>query len=352
MKTRSRAGRVAACLLAALVAAPLAATTAAGADYPAGERINPGTLERGPATPLLHVENRTIVDGDTRIRVAAPNVWMVSRSGADYLVLTSNEEFKRWRVRRVTPVGDTSRIVGGAGTQPTVLPAEGGAYVVLQSYTRDDRSLLRVIDTSTGDLVRRRAFRITVTPLDFGKRRMVLSEWGRRPRQQRTFWWNPFANRASRIANRPGYAADVSANRVGVFLRDPYLDGCQKVMTLSAPRTRLWRSCDDRVLAFSPTGKRMVTTYILSDGPGPNMVQVRARRGRVLDTYRAQWFGFAVWENDYRLLLEAAGPKAAGVVRCTVRRCERASSVFATDGKDPWLVMPFWTFAPESMLDR
>ena len=64
----------------------------------------------------------------------------------------------------------------------------------------------------------------------------------------------------------------------GVYLGDPYMDGCQKVMALSAPRTRLWRSCDDRVLEFSPNGKRMVTTHILSDGAGLSKVDPKAAR--------------------------------------------------------------------------
>jgi hypothetical protein len=53
---------------------------------------------------------------------------------------------------------------------------------------------------------------MTVGPLGFGKRRMVLTEWGQRPRRQQTFWWNPFTNRVVMIADRPGYVADVSAD--------------------------------------------------------------------------------------------------------------------------------------------
>jgi hypothetical protein len=123
-------------------------------------------------------------------------------------------------------------------------------------------------------------------------------------------------------------------------------------MTLSAPRTSLWRSCEDRALSFSPTGKRMLTTYILSDGPGPDMVQVRAQRGRLLDTYRARWFGFDVWETDQRLLLQVANARAVGVVRCTLRSCERVSELYLTRGRDPWTALPMWTFADESLLDQ
>jgi len=353
MNTRSRAARLAGVLLAALVVAPLAATPSAGADeYPAGETIHPRALDKGPATPLLRVVGRTIIDGDVRVAVAGEHVSMVGRSGADYLVLTTDGDYMSWQLLRVTREGTTSRIAGGPSYAPQVLLADGGAHVALLGYTKRDESALRVLDTSAGSLVRRRVFGTTVSPLDFGTRRMVLGEWGRKRARQRTFWWNPFNNRVVKIADEPGYIADISADRFGVYLGDPYMDGCQKVMALSAPRTRLWRSCDNRVLEFSPNGKRMVTTHILSDGPGPNLVQVRGARGRLLDTYRSRWFGVIAWETDRRLLLQVGDRKTVAMVRCTLRRCERVSRVYRTNGRDPWNVMPLWTFAPESLLDR
>lgn len=352
MNARSRAARLAGALLAALVAAPLAATPSVGADYPVGETIHPGALDKGPATPLLRVVGTTIIDGDVRVEVAGEQVSMVGRSGADYLVLTTDADYKDWQLLRVTREGTSSRVAGGPTDAPQVLLADGGAHVAVLGYTKQDEAALRVVDTSTGALVRRREFRITVTPLDFGTRRMVLGEWGGKRAHQRTFWWNPFTNRTVMIADKPGYNADVSADRFGVYLGDPYMDGCQKVMALSAPRTTLWRSCDDRVLEFSPNGKRMVTTHILSDGPGPNLVQVRGARGRLLDTYRSRWFGAIAWETDSRLLLQAGDRKTVAMVRCTLRRCERISRLYRTNGRDPWNVMPLWTFAPESLLDR
>ena len=188
--------------------------------------------------------------------------------------------------------------------------------------------------------------------LDFGVRRMVLGQWQQGDTPAGTFWWNPFTDRTPRIARHSGYFADVSADRVGVFLGDPYRGACQKVMTLRRPRTTLWRSCTDRALAVSPGGDRLVSSHILADGPGPNLVQVRARHGRVLDTYRAVWFGTLHWEDDRRLLLQVAGRKVAAMTRCTVRRCERISEVYPIRNRDPWDAMPIWQFAPESLLDR
>lgn len=47
---------------AALMAATLATTVAEAADdFPAGERVAPGTLTRGPDPDLLHTVGKTIV---------------------------------------------------------------------------------------------------------------------------------------------------------------------------------------------------------------------------------------------------------------------------------------------------
>ncbi len=358
MKTRSRASRIAATVLAALLTAPFAsAPSATAADYPAGERISPGALERGPATPLLRLVGRTITDGKTTVKVTgSPSVTLVGRVGEHYLVLTSDRDHQDpytpgWQLRRVTRTGEQTVLSGGPSEQPEqAFLAEGGAHVVLESPGRVG-SVLRVLDTATGDLVAKRTFP-NASVLDFAQRRMVIGQWENRSVRSRTFWWNPFKDRTTRIAGMAGYIADVSADRVGIFTGDPYEGGCQKVVRLSRPSEVIWRSCDDLTLAFSPTGSRMVTSHILQDGPGPFMVQVRGARGRVLDTYRAEWFGTIHWESDRRLLLQAAGRKAVAMTRCTLRSCERISPLRRIGDREPWEVMPVWQFADESLRDR
>lgn len=324
MKTRSRASRIAAAMLAALVTAPFASLpSATAADYPAGERINPGALERGPSTPLLHLVGRTIVDGGTTVRVTgSPSVTLVGRVGEDYLVLTSDLDHQEpytpgWQLRRVTRTGEQIVLFGGPSEQPEqALLAEGGAHVVLES-AGGKGSLLRVLDTVTGDLVAKRSFP-NASVLDFAQRRMVIGQGETRSVQPRTFWWNPFNDRTTRIAGMAGYIADVSTDRVGIFTGDPYVSGCQKVVRLSRPNEVIWRSCG----------------------------------GRLLDTYRAEWFGAIQWESDRRLLLQAAGRKAVAMTRCTLSSCERISPLRQIGDREPWEVMPVWQFADESLQDR
>ncbi|HEU4515514.1 MAG TPA: hypothetical protein VFR87_20575 [Nocardioidaceae bacterium] len=358
MKTRSRASRTAATLLAALLTAPLASVPSATAgDYPAGERINPATLERGASTPLLRLVGRTIVDGETTVKVTgSPTVTLVGRVGEDYLVLTSDLDQQEphtpgWQLRRVTRAGEQAVLFEGSDSQPEQAHlAEGGAHVVLGSERRTG-SVLRVLDTTTGDLVTRRAFSF-VSVLGFAPRRMVVSRWETRSVRARTFWWNPFRDRLTRIAGVGGYIADVSTDRLGLITEVHDEGGCQKVVRLSRPREVIWRSCDDLALAFSPTGRRMVTSLIFMDGPPPGLVQVRGAHGRLLDTYRAEWFGAIHWESDRRLLLQAAGRKTVAMTRCTLRSCERISPLCRLGDREPWEVMPVWQFADESLRDR
>jgi hypothetical protein len=218
-----------------------------------------------------------------------------------------------------------------------------GFRFVVVGYPRDGRARLTVRDSVTGEVVRSRSFPYAVDVLDYSEGRMVLSEFT--SARSRTFWWNAESNSTGRISKRPSYFADIAANRLGQFLGDPYQGGCQRVVKLSRPGVEVWRSCRDRVFSVSPDARRMVTGHILTDGPGPRVIQVRAGGGRVLETYRSEWFGFMEWETNRKLLLAASGPSSVAAVRCTLAACERASKTYKRDGRDPWEVMR-WAFPP------
>jgi hypothetical protein len=131
----------------------------------------------------------------------------------------------------------------------------------------------------------------------------------------------------TRVVLRTGYAADISANRLATYTRDPYEGGCSVVSRLSAPRVALWRSCRERVDAFSPRGGRMATIDILSDGIGPREVLVRRAGGRLLGHYSARWFGAVAFESERALLLDANGARKSATVRCVASRCVRSSAL-------------------------
>lgn len=316
-------------LVAVLVTAPLMATGNAMADdLPRGTTLRPGQIERGPDTRKLHIEGRVIVHGDRRIRVdQGPFVNLLGRAGDEYLVRAVRSDYRSWQLLRVDRDGGVVELRDGGWKVPLAIASDDGSRVVLVRVG-PHRTRFTVVNSATGAVLRDRRFRGHIEVLDYGPRRLVLTEWpGRR---SRTFWWNPHNNRQVRISNRPALLADVSADRVSLFL-GPVSD-CIRVAPLSEPRRRLWRSCRDQVVAFSPNGRQMITS-LQSDDHRPPVVQVRRIHGRLQATYRARAMGFAVWENNRSVLIEALGTTYTAVVRCTPRDpCERVTRLHRNPG--------------------
>jgi hypothetical protein len=283
--------------------------------------LRPAELQRGPDISIPHLEGRTVVDGDVRIKVDAPRVDLLGRSGTAYVVGTSNADgTARFRVLRLTPSGGRTVLLRRVPVWELVLSADG-TQIAFPKAGRD-HSRIRVFDATDGEVQADRRFRGSVSVLDFAEQRMVLGGWG----PSRTFWWNAHSNTTRRISGRTGYAASIGADRVASFTKDPYLGGCSVLTTLRG-RERLWRSCTQRVATFAPRGTRMATVHILSDGLGPRDVLLRKPHGRVLAHYTARWFGALDWESDRKLLLDTNGARKSATVRCVVADCERASDL-------------------------
>ncbi len=283
--------------------------------------LRPAELQRGPDISIPHLEGRTVVDGSIRIKVDAPRVRLLGRSGSDYVVGTSNADgTARFRVLRLTPSGARTVLLRGTPIWELLLSADG-ARIAFAKAGRDN-SRIRVFGATDGAKQADRTFRGSVSVLDFAERRMVLGGWG----PNRTFWWNIRTDTTRRISARTGYAASIAADRVASFTKDPYRGGCSVLTTLRG-HERLWRSCTQRVATFAPRGTRMATIHILSDGLGPRDVLLRKPHGRVLAHYSARWFGALDWESDRRLLLDTNGAEKSATVRCEVADCERASDL-------------------------
>ena len=309
--------------LTAVTATVLALLLAAAAPAAAVPEtvLRPAELERGPDIAIPHLEGRTVVDGDVRIKVDAPRVELLGPSGTDYVVGTSNTDGSaRFRVLRLTPSGQRTVLLRGLPIWEMRLSADG-SRIAFPSTGRD-HSRIRVFSATDGTRKADRTFRGSVSVLDLDGQRMVLGSWG----PNRTFWWNTRTDATRRIAARTGYAADIRADRVATFTKDPYQGGCSVVTTLQG-RDPLWRSCSQRVATFAPRGTRMATIHILSDGLGPRDVLLRKARGKVLAHYSAQWFGALDWESDRKLLLDTNGTEKSATVRCLVADCERASDL-------------------------
>lgn len=302
--------------LATAVAAPafIAPATAAAPSID----IHPAKLQRGEAARIPHMEGRTIVDGAVRVR--APNdTYLLGRSGKAYVVVGAAG------LIRITRNGTQRTIARLPGDADPRLSSDGHR-VVTPHYLRHGKTRITVFDAVTGERIASRIFTKSAFVLDAFKNRVVLSASA----PDRTVRWNYRLHTTSRVIGRMGETADIAANRLATFTGDPYEGGCTVVSSLHHPRQVLWRSCSQAVLGFSPTGARMATDFILSDGPGPSIVHVRRTDGgKRLATYKAPYvFGAVAWETRRAILLETQTPRKAAVVRCASDGCERASRIW------------------------
>lgn len=335
--------RVFAVAVAAVLALPIAAASAVADDNPPGTTLRPAHIARGESTGLLHLRGEVIVDGDHRVRVEeGRHLWLLGRSGRAYVLMALDRDYEQWQLLRVHRDGRTRVLADGDRFPADPQLSHDGSHVVLSRFG-DKHTRIRVLDARSGELLRVRTFSGFPTVVEYTDRRVILSFWS--SRRTGTLSWNPRTNRTVRIADQPAYIADVSADRLGLFISEAP-EACQRVVRLSDPSQTLWHSCRNRALEFSPDGRRMITTHILSDGPGPRLIQVRRAHGRVLATYRSQWFGFLVWENRRSVLLETGGKEFTAAVRCTPPGdCERASKLFRNKGREPYLPPAMsWSF--------
>jgi hypothetical protein len=301
----------------------LLAAAPASASVPTTE-LSPGSLPRGEDVAIPHLEGRVIVDGDTRIRVAARRVFLLGKSGAAYVVHTSGKDgYSKGRTFRVRPDG-TRELLGRAQSAAELRLSDDGDHLVRARTLSHERTAVRVTDARTGEVVASRTFRGWLLSLDAADGRVLLSGWS----PARTLWWRFISDTTRVVAHRTGGTADIAADRLGSYTGDPYAGGCYVLSSLSDPTQVLWRSCAERAVAFAPDGRRVATVGILDDGLGPTTVTVRrVTHGAALARYATRWFGAIRWESATALLLDANGERKSATVRCVLADCERASDL-------------------------
>jgi hypothetical protein len=301
----------------------LLAAAPASASVPTTE-ITPGDLPRGEDIAIPHLEGRVIVDGDTRVRVSAPRVELLGKSGTSYVVHTSSADgSSNGRTYRVLPDG-TKTLLGRAKDASELLLTDDGDHLVRTHMLSHERTALRVTDVDSGDVVATRTFGAWLSSLDAADGRVVLSGWS----PARTFWWSFVSDKTRQVVGRTGGVADIGADRLGSYTGDPYAGGCYVISSLKEPADVLWRTCGERAVAFSPDGHRVATVGIVDDGIGPAQVTVRrVNRGATLARYATKWFGDIRWESATALLLDANGERKSATARCVLTDCERASDL-------------------------
>lgn len=312
--TRAAMALATASLAATLVAAPSSAADAT--------TLNPGKLPRGADVAIPHLEGKTVVDGAVRVRVKAPTVRLLGKSGTAYVVGTANREGGAGRLLRVAADGTTTRL-GRADIWTSEL-SDDGQTVFSSQVPRSRRTVVTVRSATTGDVVATRKFRGYVSALDAETDRVLVGSLNK------TWLWTTSTDSLAVVSRNGGYAGDISADVVAGYTKDPYNGGCSAVTRITTGE-RLWRSCRERVTSFNADASRIATIHILSDGIGPGLVTVRSGSGHRLGKYQVNgWFGQIGFESPTALLLETNGRRKAATVRCTDAGCERASDLSRT----------------------
>ncbi len=300
---------------------PLAGSVPTAAAAGETTIINPQRLERGADIAVPHMEGRTVVDGDVRVKVEARRAVLLGASRDGYVVDT----FRGGHHQTLWVAADSPQrtLINGTSDQ-IVLSDDGTTLAVIDTLAR--RAVVDIRSAADGELLTSRAFRSYPNLLDLDGEHLLVASF-----EQGAVDYNWTDNTQARITRKPAYAADLGSNRVAYFTSDPYDGGCSVVAPLDDSSTQLWRACAERVSAFSPTGRRLLTVGLLSDGLGPDRVWERTDRGRLRASYRVRsFFGSIGWESATDLLLEAYGPKNGAVARCSTGECERVSRLRTT----------------------
>lgn len=317
---------VAAAALAALALAALAAgsllspAVAAGPTTIEPTKIEPAKLARGADLKVAHLEGRTVVDGDVRVPVAGGVPFLLGTSGNGYVLLLRASD--HYQVVRVAPERSQRTLLDDLPGQ-IVVSDDGETFAVTSGELE---AKVDIRSARSGRLVGTGNFTGHPRILDLDGDHVVVASFS-----QGAVDYDWRADNRSTITLKAAYAADLSSNLLAYFTEDPYNGGCSIVTSLTAPSTRLWRSCRERVTEFSPDGERIATVHKLSDGPGPSIVWERTIRGGLLGSYSVgSYFSGIEWETSTDLVMEANAQKKAATVRCSEGECERASAVRPT----------------------
>jgi hypothetical protein len=304
-------------LAATLVASPASAVPT--------QTLNPSQLPRGADVAIPHLEGKTVVDGAVRIPVKAPNVFLFGKSGAAYIVGTSDKQGNAGRALRLEANG-TSTDLGPTTVYETVLSGDGQTVVSSRS-NHGARTVVKTRSAVTGTVVAKQTFTGYVNVLDAQGTRVLIGGF----EKSGTQLWDTATAAVTTVSRRFGYQADLSLDLLASYTKDPYQGGCTVLSSISKPGKRLWQSCTDGIAAFSTDGSHVAVVDILSDGLGPNAVTVRTSAGKPVGAYKVNgWFGGLVFESAAVLLLETNGRHKAATVRCTRATCERASDLTKT----------------------
>lgn len=313
--------------LVASAAALLGTALMVPAQAAAPVDLQPEDLSRGSDIAVAHIEDGDFVDGDRTVDVGGSRAYLLGKAGKAWLVGTSDETGGgKYRIVRIKADDTTTVIKRGISFFELEL-SENGRFFVHAGRGSRKALPIRVFSARTGQLKVEKDFANYPEVLGMDGPRVLLSTWTKGDTGVRS--WDTRTGAITQITKRPANIVDIGNDLLASYTKDPYLDGCVVLTRLSDPKTRLWKSCSERIEAISPDGDRMATVHILSDGIGPGEVWEREIDGTLLGDYTTGWFGRIGFESDTDLLLQINGDTQASTARCSEGSCENATDPVA-----------------------
>jgi hypothetical protein len=282
--------------------------------------LQPHQLARGTDIAIPHIEDGALVDGARRIDLPGTDAELLGASGDAYVASTWRTnavgETRSPRIVRVEADGSIRELLRPLEAHGTALSEDGSRLIA----TSGDRTSTVVVWSAVdGTEVASRTFRRYPEVVAADGRKVLVRT------VERLQWWRVGRDSVRTVTRALTGPASIEHDLLVTYTEDPYLGGCTRLARLSRPATTVWRSCRDRVAAFSPDGTQMLTFPILTDGLGPGEVRLRRVDGTRLATYRTSWFSGWEWEAPGTLLLDVNGSRKYAVVRCTLDDCEDAT---------------------------
>jgi len=303
--------------LAAGLPLTVAQAAPAAADAPT-VHVTPG-MPKAHETPRPHLTGTTLIHGRLRIELPWAQAHLLGRSGRAYVVQAITRRGST-RILRVHRDGTYRVLLRKPRQTSNAILSSDGSRLISADYGSGVRTRVFVRNARTGALLARKDF-VSGDVVDAHRARVGFTSAA----TGQTILWNTHTGASHVVTRHTADSMDISSNRVSWYDGDPERGGCTVAAPLSSPGTVLWRSCAERVEAWSPSGRRMLTVPILSDGPGASQVRQRRAHGRLVATYVPPTF---VSESRFvgprRALLRVHGLRREALVSCTVR-CVRVS---------------------------
>jgi hypothetical protein len=317
MRHRSPVRRVASVATALTASLAVLAAPAAAAD------LQPGSLPRGADLALPYVEGTTIVDGARVVVVPLTKPVLVAKVRGGYVVGDRRRAevafYDRDGVKRRLPGADDDTIVSADGRLYGTASLAGDGFTVVAVRRVEDgkqlaqRSFRSWVDTNIGSFAH---------PIDVDGSRMLIGGSG-----GRVVVWDWRRGTTRDVIDDKWHLQVGSLSRgIAAGWTAPG-ERCTFVARLATPRQRMWKSCDEQVVALSPDGRRMVTTdrrVFLGFGRVRFLV-MRTVTGRELGRWTAERFTDIRWETDSAISFRVDGARKTAMVRCTPKRCRAAS---------------------------